>query len=655
MIAKQVPSPKGGGRFGDLGAYITDGKRHAVWLGPEGEGAEWSRLGSYVIDQAHDGEKVAAAWTSNIEDDDLAWGIKAVEATQALARKGTGGQDGKTIHIVVSLAPGEKLALDIMKQIEERVADRLGLSEHQRIAAVHQNTDCMHMHIAINKVHPETLRTVTPFQSHNKLRALCRELEIEHDLTPTSIGRDAQRHMSEDAARMEIHQGRESFTTWAQEKARAPLLAARDAGQGWQAVHEAAARLGLEIKPRGAGLVASPVGSVGYGIKASAIDRGLGIKAMTDRLGDYQAPQAGRPLPEAQDRYTSEPLQKGAAVKALSDAYERARAQALKDRDTAFKAMQAEQGDYRKRLDAWADSERARIRHGRFSAFDPDKYGKLRDVSVQRAKLQVAAREERRNASEKIRDTHKIPTWQDFLEQRAHAGDEAALETLRQGQDRRKLFTDTLVSAETAAQARHVIRWSQTRTVQRDGTVAYTLMDGGKVRDGAEGIGVWSETRGAAALAVQLAELRFGQSKLKVAGSDQFKRWMVEEAVRQDAPVTFTDPVFETMRVALARDKKTTQDLADIKKHVARPENSALQTYSKQYKVWSPVDQGRYVFEGRAPLRDGATATLWRQGDMIVYMRETQPSRETGHLTPGDVADLRTDGIKRPGGRRPSK
>lgn len=318
MIAKQVPSPQGGGRFGDLGAYITDGKRHAVWLGPEGEGAEWSRLGSYVIDQANDGQKVAAAWMSNIEDDDLAWGIKAVEATQALARPGAGGGEGKTMHLVVSLAPGEQLDLASMKEIEARVADRLGLREHQRIAAIHQNTDCMHMHIAINKVHPETLRTVTPFQSHNKLRALCRELEIEHDLTPTSIGRDAQRHMSEDAARMEIHQGRESFTTWAQEKARAPLLAARDAGQGWQAVHEAAARLGLEIKPRGAGLVASPVGSVGYGIKASAIDRGLGIKAMTDRLGDYQAPQAGRPLPEVQDRYTSEPLQKGAAVKGLS-------------------------------------------------------------------------------------------------------------------------------------------------------------------------------------------------------------------------------------------------------------------------------------------------------------------------------------------------
>jgi len=40
---------------------------------------------------------------------------------------------------------------------------------------------------------------------------------------------------------------------------------------------------------------------------------------------------------------------------------------------------------------------------------------------------------------------------------------------------------------------------------------------------------------------------------------------------------------------------------------------------------------------------------------MIVYMRETKPGRETEHLKPGDVAELRKDGVKRPGGRRPSK
>ena len=209
--------------------------------------------------------------------------------------------------MVVSLAPGERLELAAMQAIEERMAETLGLGEHQRIAGIHRNTDCWHMHIAINKVHPESLRTVTPYRGWPKLRALCRELEQAHGLTQTSLSREAERYLSDRAARMEIHEGRESFTRWARAHAGAALLAARDSGGGWQAVHAAAARLGMEIKPRGAGLVVSPSGVTGYGIKASALDRGLGIKAMTDRLGAYAPPQPGQALPEAETRYTSAP------------------------------------------------------------------------------------------------------------------------------------------------------------------------------------------------------------------------------------------------------------------------------------------------------------------------------------------------------------
>lgn len=109
MITKIVPTPKGGGRFGNLGAYVAAGRRRAAGLGLEGQGPEWSRLGSYVLDQAHGGEKAAASWTRNLGSEDLAWAIKLVEATQALARPGAGGKGGKTLHIVVSLAPGERL------------------------------------------------------------------------------------------------------------------------------------------------------------------------------------------------------------------------------------------------------------------------------------------------------------------------------------------------------------------------------------------------------------------------------------------------------------------------------------------------------------------------------------------------------------------
>lgn len=43
-----------------------------------------------------------------------------------------------------------------MEDIEVRRRGALGFAEHQRISAVHQNTENWHLHVAINKVHPGT-------------------------------------------------------------------------------------------------------------------------------------------------------------------------------------------------------------------------------------------------------------------------------------------------------------------------------------------------------------------------------------------------------------------------------------------------------------------------------------------------------------------
>ena len=56
----------------------------------------------------------------------------------------------------------------------------LGLGEHQCIYALHRNTDNYHLHLAINRVHPETERVVTVnggFDIEVAHRALAR---IEH-------------------------------------------------------------------------------------------------------------------------------------------------------------------------------------------------------------------------------------------------------------------------------------------------------------------------------------------------------------------------------------------------------------------------------------------------------------------------------------------
>ena len=51
------------------------------------------------------------------------------------------------------------------EQVEELLdvfLEQLGLEKHQVVAALHQDTDNIHLHIAINKVSPESYKVNRP-------------------------------------------------------------------------------------------------------------------------------------------------------------------------------------------------------------------------------------------------------------------------------------------------------------------------------------------------------------------------------------------------------------------------------------------------------------------------------------------------------------
>ena len=78
-----------------------------------------------------------------------------------------------------------------MEVIEDRLCAALCLEDHQRVSAVHQNTDNWHLHVAINRIHPVTFHAIHPHRDHYRLQAGCAELEIEFGLTKTAHSRDA--------------------------------------------------------------------------------------------------------------------------------------------------------------------------------------------------------------------------------------------------------------------------------------------------------------------------------------------------------------------------------------------------------------------------------------------------------------------------------
>ncbi len=544
MIAKRILTPKGGSGYQRLSGYVLNVRpEHRQATDP----ASWTRLGAYILDTSHAGEKVAWARATNCGSDDPGWAVRDILATQA---RNTRSKSDKSYHLVVSFPEGERPSRQQIEDIEDRLCDALGFGEHQRVSAVHQNTDNWHLHVAVNKVHPATLRNVTPIRDHFRLQAACAELEIKHGLTPEphtlDSGQSRENRARGRAADFEARHGGQSFLAWTQEHAGPALMAARDGGMGWQAVHQAAAALDLDVKLRGAGLVVGHKSDSRLHAKASDVGRGLSLKSMTDKLGPFEpaGQQAQQEKPQA--RY-----ERPAPSGDLYEAFKRERDAALRAREAAAAKLTAQHRAYARELATWY---RERVRQERGQELrGAMRRESFQHIAAEREKDRLARMERERDERHQIRDGHPVPSWQGWLEVQAAQGNEAALALLRSRQRRTQRLEAEILTAENAEAARHIVHQHMKPAVRRDGRVIYRVDDGGVVSDEAAQVRVPQSTAAAALLALSLAADRFGARPLVVKGTDAFRSQVARVAGIEGTAVTFADPVLERQRTEMKR------------------------------------------------------------------------------------------------------
>ena len=114
--------------------------------------------------------------------DDLELACRLVEAVNA---QNTRAGNNRTYHLVISLHPEDRsLDMKELRHVVEHLVDTLGFSDHQYIAARHNDKDHEHIHVAINEIHPESFRIHSPAWDHQKLFTAGRALEAELGLTP---------------------------------------------------------------------------------------------------------------------------------------------------------------------------------------------------------------------------------------------------------------------------------------------------------------------------------------------------------------------------------------------------------------------------------------------------------------------------------------
>jgi hypothetical protein len=213
-------------------------------------------------------------------------------------------------HWVMSWKEDEKPSTAQVDQAISILLEELELKDHQAIYAVHQDTDNIHVHLVVNRVHPDSLKVIKSgggfdIDLAQKAIAKIEDLQgwqpeqrgryqvidgktqrIQH--SPRSVKEPGQRQQL-----IEVHQGIKSAERIAIETGADLIRTAHS----WEDLHNSLADRGMRYEQYGTGAYLY-VGETK--LKASSAGRDCSLPQVQKRLGAYQQPPRGLNIPESQ-------------------------------------------------------------------------------------------------------------------------------------------------------------------------------------------------------------------------------------------------------------------------------------------------------------------------------------------------------------------
>lgn len=524
-----------------------------VGISPKND--NYARLADYIAAAGHKNEKSLMHWCAGcLGDDDYRDGIAEAVDVQAM---NTRSKQSKTYHLVISFRPEDeaKLTPEMFRAIEERFAATLGYTEHQRHCGVHKNTANLHMHIAYNMIHPEKHTRHEPFRDYWKRDKVCRELEQEYGLiVDNGRSKDKQRSLSEKAALIEAHTGQQSFESYAKahrDKISPVLAAAPD----WKTLHEGLALYGMEIKPHGNGLVIADRHNQRHTVRASAVARDLSLKKLVEKLGPYLPAQGLEKIPE-RSRYQNAPLHRSPERGALFAEYR----QGIEKRKTSLTAVKDQEDVALAAIKEKWTAKRRELE--RLNIAKKNRRNLLQLARKHEAEETARAKLPFQSPREAIRGEVPFTSWNSFLQYKAGQGNETALAILRSkletaeperepqpavakdwsqhgkeqfatnraeiwadyaarevaalenenmsSQGKKQLLAILRMERLAAAEAAHIRDFSA--TVDRKGTVIFSLPGGGRILDSGTELFFSGNNDTARHVAVRYAQKKWGKS-----------------------------------------------------------------------------------------------------------------------------------------------
>ncbi|HGY2327140.1 TPA: TraI/MobA(P) family conjugative relaxase [Pseudomonas aeruginosa] len=550
-------------------------------------------------------ERRECSTETNCLDKDTAWReMKAVSDMNGRVKD-------PVYHFTVSWPAHEKPTDAQVFEAGREGMKALGMEGHQYLAAVHRDTDNVHGHFMVNRVNPETYKAVYPDRDYFKLDKTMREMELRqgwsHDKGPYAVherngqkvvdwAKDEPSHRQPDreklpgkARQMEVMTGNESLTTYAQGQPKKAALEALNKGGGWQELHEALGRHGLEIRQKGQGFaIHSKTDPEQTPIKASTMAQELGGGKLTKRIGPYQEPRPEIQQEKAKREYSdqrpkADPKRDPNAREEKRDERAAERRE-LRDRYTAFTdewktakaparaAMYEDQKQRRQALTEKHKSQRETIRTSGLSTEQKKALYSVAafDTAAKRAELNETIKGER----EAFRQ-ERPQSFREWTADRAQEGDRAAMRQVRGWAYQDKRTAKDMQQADAKAERgphlgttdneqhdpakpRRVtdrVSWAVDR---KTGAVNYKVDDRDAFRDSGRRLDYTEHGRkdkDSIEAGLLLAREKFAGKALKVTGPDDFRERVLQTAIERRLDVRFSDKELEQRREAGLRQQ----------------------------------------------------------------------------------------------------
>lgn len=583
MIAKVPVTPQGGGSFSRLCAYISRaddfiGEREPVMADDQlateqtiaGDGKQPALLTNCLSVETAPAEMVAAA------------------AVNRRVRN-------PAYHVILSWRAGEEPDDARMFEAGRMALGALGMDEHQFVMAAHRDTECHHLHVAVNRVHPETGKAVSVQRDFYTLDRTMREIELvqgwSHDHGPYGVVERDGRMMVErvdadiqtkgkqpsPSRDMEVR-GHESLFSYARgEPHKAVLAVLKQPTAQWQDLHRALGRHGLELREKGQGFAIHAKAGEITPIKASDVHEDLSKGRLTKRLGPYQPPiraiavdtpdvaydKQREPSRQRQPRDPALREARAVARQDLRQRYETVRAAELADR---AKVRLEAGARLRQRLTAVTTTHKADRQRIRDSGASP----LLRKALYSVAAMEAAQAREAARATRPERAG--VRSYRDWVADRAEEGDQAAIAQLRgwRSAEQRNYqpVPDRIMAASAwamdplaPAQAPLDVRRLAHEIDRRTGDVRYSLNRAHVFTDHGQAVAFSTAGTGdahALASGILLAREKFGRT-LALTGSEAFKGQAIRIMAERGMDVTLDDPALEQQRqaaVAVIREQR---------------------------------------------------------------------------------------------------